>query len=168
MKYNENFNSISEILGSTLESKAEFSNLTKKVTLFSFWGTIVGKKFINSTRPYALKHGKLFVTCANSYALQDLMMYKYQLLEKLKPYAKGLEIEINDIVLSAKNWNIREEIIEEEYVEEYLDIENVKLEDGEIKNVQKMVDKLSFLNDEQKIKFKKDIENNLKAGKIRG
>ena len=86
-------------------SKNKMNNVIKHSTIFSFWNSVVGLKFSNHTKPYAIKANKLYVSTKSPVVAQELSLYKLKLLNKINSYSKPLGIEINDIIFNYKNYN---------------------------------------------------------------
>ncbi len=167
----EGFETIGEIFGNSVFGTADFSRISKQITLFSFWGNVVGEKFIKNSKPYSYKFKKLFVSCKNSFVAQELLMYKKEILKKASVYANALELEIKDIVFEYKNW--REEK-KDTQIDESLnfyydknDLEKIQLNEVEISSIKENIDRIDFLNEIQKEKYLNDILNNLKVQKIK-
>ena len=166
MANEDNFNSIGEILGSTLNDGAEYSIVSRYAVFFSFWGDIVGSKFSSTSKPYLVKEGNLYVSCANSFVVQELMMFKGDILKKIIPYANGVNLDIKDIVFSYKNWESANSDYNFDDEENYEINPNDIVIDGDTENkILNITDKLSFLNDSQKNKLYLDILNNIKIMK---
>lgn len=163
--------SIGEILNENFADE-QFGHICKVSTFFSFWKDIVGQKFEKKSKPYKIKFNKLFVSCENSFIVQELNMFKKDIIKKLIPYAKGLDIEIDDISFNYKNWNeLKDKSTEKDFDDkkEYdlNDIEAVKIDEEKIKSIKKNISNIPYLNASQKEKYIKDIENNLKINILR-
>lgn len=107
MTYSE-FTKLADILNeSVLADKRYEQALSKCVScslLFSFWGNVVGKRFEKITIPYDFKGTTLYVSVMNSVVVQELSLYKADLLKKLEPYASGFNFTITNIRFDYKNW----------------------------------------------------------------
>ena len=162
--------SIGKILSDNLTDK-KFGYICKVSMFFSFWKDIVGRKFEKKSKPYGIKSNKLFVSCENSFIVQELNMFKKDIIKKLSPYAKGLDIKINDISFNYKNWNeLNNKNIEEDFEEEAYDLENLnttEINEDEVRHIKENIDTIPYLNDAQKKKYFEDITNNLKASALR-
>lgn len=165
----DNIFSISDILNKDLFGSNK-SAAIKYSTIFSFWGQIAGRKFLNSSKPVQIKGNKVFVTCENPYVLQELLMYKKVLLSKLKPYCEPLGVKIEDIVFDYKNWqNYTQSAVPDDFPDFYDDekLSGVAIEYSEFEQAFLNIDKSPYLNEEQKVKFKNRIIKLQKAKKLR-
>ena len=73
--------------------------------LCKFWSKVAGEKFANNSRPYSmLGSGVMVIACKNNIVAQELMLKKFQLLEKFKPYLKSLKMNVKDLKFDAKKW----------------------------------------------------------------
>lgn len=94
---------------SIIEKMLSSSEIQKAVTrnnLYKFWAKVVGKKFSDKSKPYSMMGGGVFVVaCANSSVAQELMLQKFQILEKFKPYLKSLKLNVKDIKFDPKKWD---------------------------------------------------------------
>lgn len=165
------FSSISEILNEKVFDFKKGQNALKMSTIFSFWGDVVGKKFQKCSKPYCVKGNKLFVTCENSFVLQELLMFKSTILSKIKPFSSPLGIEIKDIVFDYKNWKIQNEeiVIDDEFKKFYTEdeINSVKIDEKTYAEAFSAIDDLKFLDDNQKKNFKAQIIRAKKAEILR-
>ena len=153
-------------------NKSAFSNAAKHSTIFSFWENIVGKKLANISKPYKISENKLFITTKNSAVSQQIFFIKKQILEKLNTYSKPLNIEINELVVNFKNYDEitnKEEIPEEEKIIWFdkKDLDSVKLDKNDEINIQNAIEKINFIDKNQKEKLIKKIIYNYKAIKLR-
>lgn len=93
---------------SIIEKMLSSTDIKKAVTrnnLYKFWDKIVGKKFSDKSKPYSMAGGGvLVIACANSAVAQELMMQKFQILEKFKPYLKSLRLSVKDLKFDQKKW----------------------------------------------------------------
>ena len=98
------FQNIGDIL-KEFKKKLGPSRQSKVTTLFLTWKEIVGSKMAEMSRPVGLSKEKiLFVTCKNSLITQELYLSKARILKSLQYYAESLNLKINDINFSHKNW----------------------------------------------------------------
>lgn len=167
----EDFFTISDVLNEKIFDFKKGQNALKHSTIFSFWGQIVGKKFEKCTKPYSIKGSKLYVTCENSFVLQELQFHKSLLIKKIKPYSEPLGIIISDLVLDYKNWEANNSNFEfGDNAVNFYDmnkVDSVKIDEKMFENVFLEIDKSEFLSDEQKEKFKTRILRLEKAKKLR-
>ncbi|MDR1327327.1 MAG: DUF721 domain-containing protein [Heliobacteriaceae bacterium] len=104
-KYTD-FTEASELIAQMLEKKEVKKALTRS-NLCKFWSKIAGKKFAQKSRPYSLMgNGVMVIACENSIVAQELMLMKFQLLEKFKPYLKSLKMNVSDLRFDSKKWII--------------------------------------------------------------
>ncbi len=170
-KINET-NTISSFLNSTIFSdikkEAKFGFVVKQSTIFSFWNNIVGAKFANYTKPYAIRYSKLYVSAKSPVIVQELSLYKNKILKNINTYSKPLGIEIKDIVFNYKNFSaqnpIESALIEDkpEKISEN-QLKNVEIESELKESIEKHVQKINFLNENQKKEFSEKIISTYKA-----
>lgn len=167
----DNFSNISDIIGDNFFDSKKAQIALKHSTIFSFWGQIVGKKFINSSKPMSIRNFKLYVSCENSFVVQELMMYKKVLLKKLLPYSSALGVEISDILFEYKNWNPNREMFQagDDFPEFYSndELSKVNIDLKAFEHVFKNIENSTYLNEEQKEKFKNKIIKLQQAKKMR-
>lgn len=167
----DNFSNISDIIGGNFFDSKKAQIALKHSTIFSFWAQIVGKKFVNSSKPTFIRNFKLHVSCENSFVVQELMMYKKVLLKKLLPYSSALGVEISDIIFEYKNWNSNKEIFQagDDFPDFYSndELSKVSVDLEAFEQVFKNIENSSYLNDEQKEKFKNKIIKLQQASKLR-
>ena len=168
----EDFTSIGEILNKNLDENPRYKFALKCSTIFSFWGDIVGKKFEKLTKPSEVKNSKLKVLCKNATIASELTLYKTQLLQKIKTYSEPIDIKIEDIIFSYKDWTnpiekfseIKDEflpyITDEELNEQEISEEDVKI-------IFESIEKLDFMPPATKEKYFSDIIKNLKYKKYK-
>jgi len=168
----KDFTSIGEVLESSLPGNARFKYAIKMSTLFGFWDKIVGRKFEKTSRPLTIKFSKLQVSCQNSYVVQELNMFKSDLIKKIAAYAEPLGLKVEDIIFSTKEWREPASLDEtKEPAEQIFSKEELaafSLSEDETKAIKENIEKLSFLTDSQKQKYYSDIADSLKAKKLRG
>ena len=167
---NNDFVNIFDVLNSDFINSEQIRSALRCSTIFSFWPEVVGQKYAKSSRPFAIKKGKIFVTCENSFVLQELFMYKKLLLKKLLSYSLPLGIDLFDIIFDYKNWtdisaNVNEDGFLDFYTDEQLSNVSVKTEDFD--KVFDNIDNCSYLSVDQKEKFKNRIIRLQKAKKLR-
>lgn len=98
------FEDTESIIAKLLSSK-DLKKAVTRNTLYKFWNKIVGKKFSDKSKPYSMiGGGVLVIACANSAVAQELMLQKFQILEKFKPYLKSLHLNVKDIKFDQKKW----------------------------------------------------------------
>lgn len=166
------FESAGDILSSVLRN-TDLQAGIKKTTLTKFWGKIVGKKFEEVSKPVSLSNqGLLTVACANSYVTSELMMFKPDILKKLAPYAKSLDINVKDINFSHKIWAPERDLMSEYDYEEKtapkipeIDYDAVELDKEEIENIRNCVNNNKFASEEQRTRMFEAIVKDLKFQK---
>lgn len=152
-------------------SKNKMNNVIKHSTIFSFWNSVVGLKFSNHTKPYAIKANKLYVSTKSPVVAQELSLYKLKLLNKINSYSKPLGIEINDIIFNYKNYtsSVPETLNQKEDIPVELkekEIDNVNLDEKVIEQFKQKVEKMHFLNEAQKENLLSKILKTKKAHTI--
>lgn len=100
----DGFSSIGEIIDETLADNPRYKFAIKCSTLFSFWEQVVGPKFAKFSKPVNLNYNKLFVVCKNPAVVQELTMFKADLLKKISKFCEPLNLKITDFVFSYKDW----------------------------------------------------------------
>ncbi len=165
-------NSISALLHSSAfssmmgENKLNF--VVKQSTIFSFWDSIVGVKFSKFTKPYSIKAGKLYVSAKSPVIAQELSLYKTKILNKVNSYSQALGIEIKDIIFNYKNYTSTNPLKQDKVEDKPVIIEKSSLNDIELakenkEQIQKSVDRINFLNENQKQELVNKIAQNQKA-----
>ena len=161
-----------------LISKTAFGEMTKNnkmgavikhSTIFSFWDSIVGAKFAKFTKPYSIKYNKVYVSAKSPVIVQELNLYKARILKNINSYSMPLGIEISDIIFNYKNYcSTTPETLINQTEDKPVEISKNQLESIELdkktkEQIKSNVDKIKFLNDEQKINFARKIESTYKA-----
>ena len=99
-----NFTATNEILEDMLKDK-DFKKVVTRSNLFAFWKRIVNPKYKEKSRPWGMGgQGLMIIACENSIVAQELTMNKVQLLAKLIPYTKTLNMNIKDLKFDVKRW----------------------------------------------------------------
>ncbi|GBF22970.1 hypothetical protein tpqmel_0374 [Candidatus Gastranaerophilus sp. (ex Termes propinquus)] len=171
----EDFTLLSDILENSLPNSAKFKYALKQSTFFGFWGQIVGKKFATSSIPVNISSSKLYVACQNAYVLQELSMFRRELLEKIAIYSEPLGLCIGEIVFSTSSWRNcilengqNDEAVSVDYTESELDSMALGVDEiSELEAVRENVDKLTFLPSVMREKYYNNIVNSLRAKKLR-
>lgn len=173
---------LSDILNESVLAKNGFGQALDKCMLFNFWKNVAGKKFEKVSRPYDLKGTLLFVSVQSSVVMQELTLFKADIIEKYKPYAEGLGFEVSDIKFDYKNWRsvvsgaeghkIPSEIFDTDCCEYYTneDYETIGLdnnEETEFEDLKKSIENIKFLPPELKEKMYNDAIKQYKARKLR-
>ncbi len=146
----------------------KMGSVVKRSTIFSFWDDVVGAKFAKYTRPYAIKGSKLYISAKSPVIVQELTLYKTKLLKKVNSYSKPLGIEISDVIFNYKNFAVQNPInfsgIEDKPVKiSEKQLSNVEIDENIKNHIQKNIEKIKFLNNEQKEKFASKIISTYQA-----
>lgn len=166
------FETAGDVLSSVLKN-TDLQAGIKKTTLSKFWGKIVGKKFEELSKPVSLNNqGLLTVACANSFVTSELLMFKPDILKKLEPYAKSLDIYVSDINFSHKIWAPERDLMEEYDYEEKqapkipgIDYDSIVLDAAEVENIRNCVNNNKFASEEQRERMFEAIVKDLKFQK---
>jgi len=165
-----NTSAFKEALGSA-DFERTLSSLAKHSTVFSFWGDIVGKKFVPFTKPLSIKNKKLYITAKSPIIIQELTLFKDKLLKKINSYSMPLGIEIKDIVFSYKNYKeeapVSNEIEDKPEEIQETEFDNIVLDEKTKEQLKSHISKIAFLSDEQKDKLLNKIILSQKAKLIR-
>ena len=98
-------------------------------------------------------------------------MYKKVLLKKLLPYSSALGVEISDIVFEYKSWNPNREMFQagDDFPDFYSndELSKVNIDLKAFEQVFKNIENSTYLNEEQKEKFKNKIIKLQQAKKMR-
>ena len=147
---------LSDYVFGGLKNNPAMRNAIKQSTILSFWNSVVGKKFEKITNPTKIQNSILFVDAKSPVVVQELSLVKKKLIEKMNSYSLPLGISVNDIVLSYKNFknqseNLRENFIEDKPVQfQKESLENTQLDCDFQEEIKNNINKISFLNNEQK------------------
>ena len=164
---------IGDVVNSFVKT-SDIQNGIQKSMLFKFWGKIVGKKFAKVTRPVSINNrGELIVACANSMVTSELLLFKNDVMKKMEPYSKSLEIEISDIIFSHKIWReekndtYAEEFAKHPSLEPYKNFnpDEIELDESEVLVIRKSIEKNTFASKTQREKMFNAIINDLKYQK---
>ena len=99
-----NFVSTEEIIADMLENK-DIKKAVTRSNLYKFWSKAAGEKFADKSKPYSmLGGGTMVIACENAIVAQELMLKKTQILVKLQPYLKSLNIKVKDLKFDPKKW----------------------------------------------------------------
>ena len=142
--------------------------IIKHSTIFSFWDNIVGARFSKFTKPYSIKYQKLYVSAKSPVVVQELTLYKSKILRNINSYSMPLGLEIKDIVFSYKNFSVTEPETLSQKEDKPVQISTEKVLTGEINSeveekIKSNIDKIKFLNEEQKQNFAQKIVSTYKA-----
>ena len=99
-----NFEDTSSIIDKMIKSP-DLKKAIMRNNLYKFWEKVVGKKLAEKSRPYGMAGGgTLIIACQNPVISQELLLQKFQIMEKFKPYLKSLKINVKDIRFDCKKW----------------------------------------------------------------
>lgn len=172
MKKDNKTQTLAQLLNSEAFSKVmgknKLNSIVKHSTVFSFWTNVVGAKFANITKPYAIKAKKLHVSAKSPVIIQELSLYKNKILNKLNSYSKPLGIEIDDIIFNYKNYNIStpQTLSEKEDKPIWFkgeELEGIELDTQTKEKIAQNIEKIKFLNNNQKQNLITKIITNEKA-----
>lgn len=172
MRQNNKTQTLKELLNSEAfcnsMGKNKLNSVVKQSTVFSFWSNIVGAKFSNITKPTVIKGKKLYVSAKSPVIIQELTLYKTKLIHKINSYSKPLGLEIDDIIFNYKNYSASTPKTLNDREDKPVWYNEGELKDIEIdtktqEEIEKHIEKINFLNKEQKQKLKSKIITNEKA-----
>lgn len=172
MKKENKTQSLSQLLKSDaffeIMNKNKLNSIVKHSTVFSFWNNIVGAKFANITKPYAIKLQKLYVSAKSPVIIQELSLYKNKILAKINSYSKPLGIEIKDVIFNYKNFCATTPKTLNDKEDKPVWFKREELEGIEINPVTKQkivehIEKIKFLNSNQKENLISKLITNEKA-----
>jgi hypothetical protein len=99
------FEGLDDLLSEMLENNALLKKAMKRSNLYSFWKKIVGHPFDIKSKPYGMLGATtMIVACESAVVVQELTLRKSQILKKLTPYVKSLNINLKDIMFDVKRW----------------------------------------------------------------
>lgn len=149
----------SSLFAATLKS-SKMRFVVRHSMIFSFWEEIVGKKFANFTKPYAIKYSTLYVSAKSPVIAQELTLHKNMLIKKINSYSMPLDVEIKNISFNCKNFETLTsseaascEVEDKPVWIEEKDLLGVEADKEEILEIEKHVQKIKLLNEEQKKKL---------------
>lgn len=169
------FSKVSDILNETVLADKNYSASIKKAVAFGFWGNICGSRFSKFSVPYDIKGQTLFVAVKNPQVMQELIFHKEMILKKISDYFLPLNIKVAEIRYDYKNWNKlnTSSVLEGDenlfYYSEN-EIDSVSLDEGEMRelsNVTNTISNMSFLDENLKDKYMRNVAASIKAKKLR-
>lgn len=153
---NSNFNSLNDILGGVVQ-KLGIDRGMQQITFLNFWPQVVGPRFSDKTKAISVSkkgHANILVVAVASSALaQELNMFKLDILKKLYPIAKSLDLDIKDIVFNFKIWEEvtkKDELLNKSITESYLrnpsdeDLKDIEVPETIIEQVKESVNSQKF------------------------
>ena len=98
------FVGIDEFVGSLMDNP-QFKKAMTRTNLYKFWDSILPEKFRGKSKPVStMAGGVLNVACKNPVVAQELSLHKVMLLKKFEPYAKGMNLRVQDMRFDPKKW----------------------------------------------------------------
>ena len=95
---------------SVIDSMMDNPHLKKAITrtnMYNFWDKILPEKFKGKSKPYSMLPGRIMViACENPVVAQELTLHKIILIKKFEPYLKTLKMNVADMRIDAKKWNL--------------------------------------------------------------
>ena len=100
------FEGVEDIIGSMMDNP-QLKKAITRTNLFKFWDSILPEKLKGKSRPYGMLPGGIMsVACQNPIIAQELNLQKIMLIKKFEPYAKSLNIRIQDMKFDPKKWSL--------------------------------------------------------------
>ena len=100
------FEGVDDIISSMMDNP-QLKKAITRTNLYKFWDSILPEKLKGKSRPYGmLPGGTMSVACQNPIIAQELNLQKIMLIKKFEPYAKSLNIRIQDIKFDPKKWSL--------------------------------------------------------------
>lgn len=98
------FQNIDDIIAD-LSEKKEIKRAITRGNLYKFWNKVAGEKFAQYSKPYSMLKGSIMVVaCKTPIVAQELTLRKFQIMTKLEPYLKSLNMKVTDIKFDPKKW----------------------------------------------------------------
>ena len=98
------FVGMDEYVGSLMDNP-QYKKAMTRTNMYKFWDGILPEKFKGKSKPFSmLPGGVMTVACQNPVVAQELSLYKVMLIKKFEPYAKGLNIRVQDMRFDPKKW----------------------------------------------------------------
>ncbi len=172
MKKHNSTTRIGELISKTtfgdMMKGSKVGQIIKHSTIFSFWNNIVGAKFANYTKPYSIKFNKLYVSAKSPVIVQELSLYKAKILRNINSYSMPLGIEIKDVIFSYKNFAASTPETMKGVEDKPIQLTRAQIDTSQIdkkveEGIKKNIDRIKFLNEEQKENFSKKIITTYKA-----
>lgn len=100
------FEGVDDIISSMMDNP-QLKKAITRTNLYKFWDSILPEKLKGKSRPYGmLPGGTMSVACQNPIIAQELNLQKIMLIKKFEPYAKSLNIRIQDMKFDPKKWSL--------------------------------------------------------------
>ena len=100
------FEGVDDIISSMMDNP-QLKKAITRTNLYKFWDSILPEKLKGKSRPYGmLPSGTMSVACQNPIIAQELNLQKIMLIKKFEPYAKSLNIRIQDMKFDPKKWSL--------------------------------------------------------------
>lgn len=99
------FEGLDDLLAKMLNGNPMLQKAMRRSNLYKFWSKVVGKPFDEKSKPHGMINGNtMVVACESAVVVQELTMRKRQIIKKLAPYVKSLNINLKDIMFDVKRW----------------------------------------------------------------
>lgn len=100
------FEGVDDIISSMMDNP-QFKKAITRTNLYKFWDSILPEKLKGKSRPYGMLPGGIMsVACQNPIIAQELNLQKIMLIKKFEPYARSLNIRIQDMKFDPKKWSL--------------------------------------------------------------
>lgn len=100
------FEGVDDIISSMMDNP-QLKKAITRTNLYKFWDSILPEKLKGKSRPYGMLPGGIMsVACQNPIIAQELNLQKIMLIKKFEPYAKSLNIRIQDMKFDPKKWSL--------------------------------------------------------------
>lgn len=100
------FKGMDSLITDMLEESDVLRKAMKRANLYAFWSKAAGKPFDTKSKPYGMAgENVMIVACENAAVVQELTLRKKQIIKKLIPYVKPLNINLKDIRFDIKKWS---------------------------------------------------------------
>lgn len=143
--------------GENFSKGKSFSGTIKHSTMFSFWNDIAGEKISKYTKPVKIKYSKLYISAKSPVIIQEINLTKQKIINKANTYAQALGFTIKDLVVDYKNYkeDDKNEIPKDDKPEFYSNeaLSEIEPDKNYQEEIRKNINKISFLNNEQKEKL---------------
>ena len=98
------FTGIDDIVNSMMDNP-HYKKAMARTNLYNLWDGIMPEKIRGKSKPFSmLPGGTMVVACQNPVVAQELSLKKVLLMKKFEPYAKGLNMRIQDLKFDPKKW----------------------------------------------------------------
>lgn len=99
------FKGMDSLIADMIAKNSQLQRAMKRSNLYKFWAKTVGKPFDEKSQPHGMiGTSTMVVACESAVVVQELTLRKRQIIKKLAPYVKSLNINLKDIVFDVKRW----------------------------------------------------------------